>query len=106
MPLSSDVLGFAPRRPEPRILMSEEARDRSPVQPGDVVGGKYRVDRILGSGGMGVVVAATHVELDQPVALKFILPDALTGAEAVERFLREARAVAKLRSEHVARVFD
>ncbi len=86
--------------------MSEEARARSPVKAGDVVGGKYRVERILGAGGMGVVVAATHTELDQAVALKFILPEAVSGKDAIERFMREARAVAKLKSEHVARVYD
>src|ERR1700709_1080948 len=86
--------------------MSDEARDRSPVQPGDIVGGKYRADRIIGAGGMGVVVAATHTELGQLVALKFILPEALKGKEAHARFLREAQSVARLRSEHVARVFD
>lgn len=88
------------------VRMSDEARDRSPVKPGDVVGGKYRVDRVLGAGGMGVVVAATHTELDQPVALKFILPEAVSGKDSVERFMREARAVARLKSEHVARVYD
>ncbi|MBX3225433.1 MAG: serine/threonine protein kinase, partial [Labilithrix sp.] len=86
--------------------MSDEARVRSPVKPGDVVGGKYRVDRILGAGGMGVVVAATHTELDQPVALKFILPEAISGKDSIERFMREARSVARLKSEHVARVYD
>jgi serine/threonine protein kinase len=86
--------------------MSDEARSRSPVPIGAVVGGKYRVDRIVGSGGMGVVVAATHTELHQAVALKFILPEAISGKEAVERFMREARSVARLKSEHVARVFD
>jgi eukaryotic-like serine/threonine-protein kinase len=68
--------------------------------------GKYRVDRVLGEGGMGVVVAATHAELDQQVALKFLLPTAAENPEVVERFLREARAAVKIHSEHVARVFD
>jgi serine/threonine-protein kinase len=86
--------------------MAEDADVRSPVRPGDIVGGKYRVDRIVGAGGMGVVVAATHTELDQPVALKFISPEALSGKDAVERFMREARVIAKLKSEHVARVYD
>ena len=45
-----------------------------PVGNGDVLAGKYRVDRVLGVGGMGVVVAATHLQLDQKVALKFMLP--------------------------------
>jgi serine/threonine-protein kinase len=74
--------------------------------PGDVLAGKYRVDRVLGIGGMGVVVAATHLELHQTVALKFVLPSAMQNEGAVERFLREARAAVKLKSEHVAKVLD
>ncbi|MCC6997473.1 MAG: serine/threonine protein kinase [Deltaproteobacteria bacterium] len=76
------------------------------VKPGDVLAGRYRVERQLGRGGMGVVVAAVHLELDQRVALKFLLPSALDNQEAVQRFLREARASVKLRGEHVARVSD
>src|SRR5262249_17959342 len=64
------------------------------------------VDRILGVGGMGVVVAATHLQLGQPVALKFMLAEALAQPEAAERFLREARAAVRLRSQHVARILD
>ena len=78
----------------------------TPVAPGDVLAGKYRVTRVLGIGGMGVVVAATHIQLDEPVALKFMLPEALGSADAVARFLREARAAVQLHSEHVARVSD
>lgn len=78
----------------------------SPVNPGDIIAGKYRVDRILGQGGMGVVVAATHVELREVRALKFLLPSSLKNGESVERFRREARTVLKLKSEHVARVLD
>ncbi|MDB4993904.1 MAG: uncharacterized protein JWM74_1336 [Myxococcaceae bacterium] len=73
---------------------------------GQVLAGKYRVDRVLGAGGMGVVVAAHHMQLDQRVALKFLLPDAVKVPEAVARFDREARAAVKIRSEHVARVID
>ena len=76
------------------------------VQPGDILAGKYRVERVLGRGGMGVVVAAHHLQLDEKVALKFLLPDALGNPEAVGRFLREARAAVKIKSEHVARVID
>jgi serine/threonine protein kinase len=78
----------------------------SPVNVGDVLAGKYRVDRILGVGGMGIVVAATHLQLDQKVALKFMLPDALRAPGLVERFAREARAAVRLKSDHVARVLD
>ena len=78
----------------------------APVRVGDVIASKYRVDRVLGEGAMGVVVAATHVELGTQVAVKFMLPAALSGADSVERFLREARAASRLRSEHVCRVLD
>jgi serine/threonine protein kinase len=76
------------------------------VRPGDVLAGKYRIERILGRGGMGVVVAAHHLQLDEKVALKFLLPEALHSPEAVGRFVREARAAVKIKSEHVARVVD
>lgn len=78
----------------------------SPVKPGEIIAGKYRVDRILGVGGMGVVVAATHIELREVRALKFLLASTLTDGENVERFRREARTVLRLKSEHVARVLD
>jgi serine/threonine-protein kinase len=74
--------------------------------PGAVIGGKYRVERVLGQGGMGVVVAARHAQLGHEVAIKLLLPEVLGVGDAVERFLREARAVVRLRSEHVVRVFD
>ena len=76
------------------------------VGPGDVLAGKYRVERVLGVGGMGVVVAAHHIQLDEKVALKFLLPQALHSAESIARFVREARAAVKIKSEHVARVTD
>ncbi len=85
--------------------MSNEVQD-IPVKEGDVVAGKYRVERVLGVGGMGVVVAAIHLHLDQRVALKFVRPEAAENAQAVERFMREARAAARLKSEHVAKVHD
>ena len=55
---------------------------------------------------MGIVVAATHVELDQKVALKFLRKSALQNEDAVERFLREARAVVRMKSEHAVKVLD
>jgi serine/threonine-protein kinase len=76
------------------------------VRPGDVLAGKYRVDRVLGAGGMGIVVAAHHMQLEEKVALKFLLPDALASADAVSRFFREAKAAVKIKSEHVAHVTD
>jgi eukaryotic-like serine/threonine-protein kinase len=84
----------------------DETTPEAPVAIGEVLAGKYRVERVLGKGGMGVVVAATHVELGQRVALKFLLPDRAGDPELHRRFLREARAVANLRTEHVTRVRD
>jgi len=78
----------------------------SPVREGDVIAGKYRVERLLGVGGMGVVVAATHLELEQRVALKFLLPACAAKPDLAARFTREARAAAKIHCEHVARVTD
>ena len=73
---------------------------------GDVVGGKYCVERILGEGGMGFVVAAKHIQLDEYVALKFLYDEFLLQPHVVERFTREAKAACKIKSEHVARVYD
>jgi len=77
-----------------------------PVEVGEVLAGKYKVEDVLGVGGMGVVVAARHMQLEQKVALKFLRPEAMQSKEAVERFLREARNAVRLRSEHVAKVTD
>ena len=76
------------------------------VQPGHVIAGKYRVERVLGKGGMGVVVAAHHLQLEQTVAIKLMLPEVMASPVLLQRFLREARAVAQLRSEHVCHVHD
>lgn len=80
----------------------------STVQAGDVLAGKYRVERMLGSGGMGYVVAARHIHLDQLVAMKFLQRNSGTSddSEASGRFMREAKAVVRLHNEHVARVYD
>jgi eukaryotic-like serine/threonine-protein kinase len=76
------------------------------LESGVVLAGKYRIERVLGQGGMGVVAAAHHIQLDQRIALKLMLPHAMSNPEAVARFVREARAAARISSEHVARVFD
>jgi eukaryotic-like serine/threonine-protein kinase len=78
----------------------------SPVQEGDLLAGKYRVEKVLGFGGMGVVVSAFRGDLEQRVAVKFLTQAAAERPDAAERFRREARAAAKIRSEHVARVLD
>lgn len=73
---------------------------------GTIVAGKYRVEHLLGEGGMGIVVAARHLDLGSRVALKFLTAEMAKHASIVERFMREARAQAQLQSEHVCRVID
>jgi len=77
-----------------------------PVAIGDVVEGKYRVDRFLAAGGMGTLVVATHMSLRQPVVIKFMSPLVTDNGSGIRRFTLEARAAARIHSEHVARVFD
>jgi serine/threonine-protein kinase len=76
------------------------------VRQGDIVAGRYRVDREIGSGAMGLVVAATDLEQNVARALKLMRPAALGDRTAVARFLREARVCARLQGRHVARVYD
>ena len=65
---------------------------------GQVIDRKYRVERVLGQGGMGVVIAAMHEQLHQRVAIKLLLPELLSNPEAVARFAREARSEVSLPS--------
>lgn len=87
---------------------AEDTKDpmQMPLRPGDVLAGKYRVERAIGQGGMGIVVAARHLDLDELFAVKLLSPSALSNASAVERFLREARALVRLKGEHTAKVID
>ena len=78
----------------------------APVKEGDILASKYRVEKVLGVGGMGVVVAAEHIELSQKVALKFLLKQAAANDDLVGRFLREARASVRLKGAHVAKTLD
>jgi serine/threonine-protein kinase len=71
-----------------------------------VIAGKYRVESTLGFGGMGVVLAARHLQLDERVAIKILRDDVTLDSEHIERFLREAQAAVRLKSEHVARISD
>jgi serine/threonine-protein kinase len=86
--------------------VTEPTEDAQPIAVGELIAGKYRVERVLGRGGMGVVVAAMHEKLRQRVAIKMLLPETKTSENAVTRFMREARAAAAIRGEHVARVLD
>ena len=76
------------------------------VSAGDILAGNYRVERVLAVGGMRVVVAARDIQLEERVAIKFLLPSALGNSDAIARFAREATAAANIHSEHVARVLD
>jgi eukaryotic-like serine/threonine-protein kinase len=82
-----------------------KAQEGRPIV-GDVIAGRYRIESVAGEGGMGIVYEAEHVVLGQRVALKALLPGVVTSAEAVERFSREASAIARITSEHVVRVMD
>src|SRR5262245_27135538 len=78
----------------------------SPVNVGDILASKYQVERVLGMGGMGVVVAAKHLILGERVAIKFLLPQALAREDVVKRFIQEGTAANRLRGEHIGRVQD
>ncbi len=74
--------------------------------PGDLLNGKYRVERVIGEGGMGVVFEALHQRLDQRVAIKMLQPSVLVLPEFVERFEREARAAARVMNANAVRILD
>jgi serine/threonine-protein kinase len=93
---------------QPSSIVFQEARTATAPSPGigDVVGGKYRLSRLLGEGGMGIVYEAEHLRLMQRVAIKWLRPDVLALPDALERFHREARAICRMRGPHVAHVMD
>ncbi|MGC4089700.1 MAG: serine/threonine-protein kinase [Polyangiaceae bacterium] len=73
---------------------------------GSVVAGKYRIDRLIGRGGMGAVFQATHLAIGKRVALKFLNSDAAKDHDAAERFQREALAASVVESSHIVQIFD
>src|SRR5215467_4987879 len=87
-------------------MPNSEADLPKKIEIGDVLAGKYRIADVLGEGGMGAVYRAVHIGLDQKVAVKSLLPQMGKSEEHVARFTQEAKTLAKLQSEHVARVFD
>ncbi|MGH7226156.1 MAG: serine/threonine-protein kinase, partial [Gemmataceae bacterium] len=80
----------------------------APPQSPDEIGrlGGYRVLKILGAGGMGMVYHAEDVHLQRPIALKVMKPEVAKNPMARERFVREARAAAKLKSDHVVNIYQ
>lgn len=93
-------------------MSAATAEERAPatptklLAPGDMIDGRYRIEAFLGGGGMASVYRATHVVLEQAVAIKVISPQIRELPGMAQRFLREARAATHLKSEHVARVSD
>lgn len=86
--------------------VAQTPKPANAVRIGQVFLGKYRIESIIGQGGMGVVAEVTHLQLDQRLAIKMLRQDVLADADAVERFTREAQAAARLKSEYVAKVSD
>ena len=76
------------------------------VEPGTTFGGSYRIESVLGEGGMGTVYLATQISMNRPVALKTLLPDLITDAKNVKRFYQEAQAASQLNHPNIVRIFD
>ena len=71
-----------------------------------LIAGRFRIERKIGTGGMGTVYLATHLDLERPVAVKIIRREFAADADVSDRFLREARTMAKLRHPNAAMIFD
>jgi eukaryotic-like serine/threonine-protein kinase len=88
------------------LPLEQDPPSATPLAPGEVVAGKYRIEETAGKGGMAIVYAARHLVLDQRVAVKVLVAHSLKDEVTTERFVREAQAAARLQSEHAARVID
>ncbi len=86
--------------------MNSPNENPSAIRPGDVIGGKYRVEKIIGQGGMGTVVRARHTLLEQDVAIKVLANELAADPQYAARFLREAQTAVSIKGEHVVRVLD
>src|SRR4030095_13206578 len=109
------VVAILQRPFQPLGFWSPTTRSRLPwfevsfvrlIERGTVLLGKYRVDSVIGRGGMGLVIKGWHLGLDEEVAVKMLRDDVAVADETIARFVREAQAAAKLKSEHVARIID
>ncbi len=92
--------------PSAKVVVNPSAASLRPFEIGERIGGKYVYERTIAEGGMAVVVAASHQELGETVALKLLKPAMLVDQELVVRFAREAKATARVRSEYSVKVFD
>lgn len=81
-----------------------QRKDR--VQPGDLISGKYRLQRVLGAGSMGSVWAARNELTDRDFAVKFLLPELAAKEDALQRFFHEARACGQIRNPSIVDVYD
>ncbi len=96
-----------PARTDQHPQASSSPRKQEPLlRDGEILGGRYAIERCLGGGGMASVYRAIHTGLDQPVAVKIVSPQIRELPGVVSRFMREARAATRLKGEHVVRVFD
>ncbi|MCK6588078.1 MAG: serine/threonine protein kinase, partial [Polyangiaceae bacterium] len=82
------------------------ADESTHIEPGTVLAGRYRVEKRLGQGGMGSVFLVQHMHTDQRLALKVLHATIVSDAVALDRFRREARAPARIQSDHVVQVTD
>lgn len=76
------------------------------MEPGRIIGGKYRIRRLIGEGGMGAVWSAVHEALDRTVAIKFLRPAGADAETASARFVTEAKSAARVKHRFVVDVFD
>lgn len=86
--------------------MTDPSANSPIVRPGDIIGGKYRVERVIGQGGMGTVVRARHTLLEQDVAIKVLATELASDPQYAARFMREAQTAVTIKGEHVVRVLD
>jgi len=105
---SNDTVGVESKSDSGANAQSLELGFLAPTQAPDEIGrlGQYRVLKVLGKGCMGVVLLGHDPHLDRPVALKVMLPQIAANDSAKQRFLREARAAAKLKSDHIVTIYQ
>jgi serine/threonine-protein kinase len=104
-------ISIAHARPQTRsavgqVGMAAATEFVMPFANGELIAGKYKVIDLIGTGGVGFVVSARHVRLDELVAIKFLRPEFVRNVDAVKRFTAEARANFKIKNDHVVRVLD
>lgn len=87
-------------------MNSTDTNERARYHVGSTIAGRYRVERPIGEGAMGAVALARHVTLDEAVAVKFLPPELRRDPVAIARLSREAKALARIKSDHVCRVLD